>query len=170
MFKPGNSRNSEPKSSKADEQTFDTAYDILRKPSVRKIDEERYSSMKTSYRKILFQRLKDSAQFLKSPLFTVQLILFAIGNSTVSLSLNIVNDMICRVTHDDNDDFNTIQKNFEIVRGVIATVSCFLMGFATDLSMKIWNKTSSRNKDVQKTLFWYGETVYVNRISIIEFR
>ena len=116
--------NSKPKSVKADEQTFDTAYDVLRKiPLMRKIDEERLSSMKTSYMLLLFQRLKESVQFLKSPLFTVQLILFAIGNCTVSLAINNVNDIICRVTNNDNDNFNTIQKNFEIVRGVVATVS-----------------------------------------------
>ena len=139
---------------------------------MKNIDEQRLSSMKTSYMILLFQRLKESAQFLKSPLFTVQLIVFAIGNCTVSLALNNVNDMICRVTNNDNDHFNTIQKNFEIVRGVVATVSCFLMGFATDLSMKIWNKTPSRNKDVQKTLLWKGDRVYrivyVNQFSIIE--
>ena len=60
---------------------------------------------------------------------------------------------MCRETDGDANKFHKTQKEFEIVRGVLATMSCFFMGLATDCSMKIWNKTPSRNKDVQKTLF-----------------
>ena len=53
----------------------------------------------------------------------------------------------------DDSKFNKIQTEFEIARGVISTMSCILIGLATDYSIKIWNKkSSSRNKDVQKTL------------------
>lgn len=42
----------------------------------------------------MMQKLQENAKYLKSPLFTIQVILFAIGNCTVSLSLNLVNDLI----------------------------------------------------------------------------
>ena len=79
----------------------------------------------------LFQKLKETAKYLKSPLFTVQVILFVIGNCTVSLSLNVVNDLMCRDTGGDTIQFNKIQKEFEIVRSVLATMSCFFMGLAS---------------------------------------
>ena len=134
----------------ANEQSYDTTYDILKRFSIS--NKEGMSSVKT-FRNTssIFQKLKKSAKFLKSPIFVVQVIIFAIGNCTVSLSLNIVNDLICLGTNAEIGEFNKTQKRFEIVRGVLTTMSCFLMGFATDLSMKFWNKTSSRNKDVQKT-------------------
>ena len=119
---------------------------------------ERTSDDGSGTNRSLFQKIKETAKYLKSPLFTVQVILFVIGNCTVSLSLNVVNDLMCRDTGGDTIQFNKIQKEFEIVRSVLATMSCFFMGLATDFSMKFWNKTSSRNKDVQKTLLRIGAT------------
>ena len=97
--------------------------------------------------------MKDTVRCLKSPLFAVQVVLFAIGNCSVGLSLNVVNDLIIRQTKGDDAKFEKTQTEFEIARGVISTMSCILIGLATDYSIKIWNKkSSSRNKDVQKTL------------------
>jgi len=104
----------------------------------------------------LSHKLKETAKYLKSPLFAIQMILFSIGNCTVSLALNVANDLMCRETDDNTIEFNKIQKEFEIVRGVISTLSCFFMGLATDFSMKIWDRTFSKNKDVQKTLLRSG--------------
>ena len=84
------------------------------------------------------------------------MIVFAIGNCTVSLSLNVANDLMCRETDDNTIEFNKLQKEFEIVRGVVATMSCIFMGLGTDFSMKIWDRTLSKNKDVQKTLLRPG--------------
>lgn len=61
----------------------------------------------------------------------------------------------------------TINKQeFEIVRAIVATAVCILIGFLTDFSMMFWNKTPSKNKDVQKSLVrncsttsWYLESV-----------
>ena len=75
--------------------------------------------------KPLSHKLTETAKYLKSPLFAIQMILFAIGNCTVSLSLNVANDLICRETDDNTIEFNKLQKEFEIVRGVVATMSCF---------------------------------------------
>ena len=97
-------------------------------------------------------KLRETAKYLKSPLFSIQMILFSIGNCTVSLSLNVANDLICRETDNGTSRFNKIQKEFEIARGIVATLSCFFMGLATDYSTKIWERSFSRNKDVQKTL------------------
>ena len=97
--------------------------------------------------------MKETVKCLKSPLFTVQVVLFAIGNCSVGLSLNVANDLVLRETDGDDSKFNKIQTEFEIARVVISTMSCILIGLATDYSIKIWNKkSSSRNKDVQKTL------------------
>lgn len=107
--------------------------------------------------KPLSHKLKETAKYLKSPLFAIQMILFVIGNCTVSLSLNVANDLMCRETDDNTIEFNKLQKEFEIVRGVVATMSCFFMGLGTDFSMKIWDRTLSKNKDVQKTLLRPGK-------------
>ena len=113
-----------------------------RRSTFRTLPEERPSTKK----------LKETFKCFKSPLFAVQIIMLAIGNCTVSLSLNIVNDLIMRETNGDDAKFEKTQTEFEIARGVISTMSCILMGLATDFSMKMWDKTSSKNKDVQKTL------------------
>ena len=102
------------------------------------------------------KKMKETFKCFKSPLFVVQIIMMAIGNCTVSLSLNIVNDLIMRQTNGDDAEFEKTQTEFEIARGVISTMSCILMGLATDFSMKIWDKSSSKNKDVQKTLLRLG--------------
>ena len=53
--------------------------------------------------------------------------------------------------------WETINKQeFEIVRAIVATAVCILIGFATDFSMLFWNKTESKNKDVQKSLVRKG--------------
>ena len=49
-----------------------------------------------------------------------------------------------------------LEQEFEIVRAIVATAVCILIGFATDFSMKFWNKTASKNKDVQKSLVRKG--------------
>ena len=65
---------------------------------------------------------------------------------------------ISRDTGDDEAEFTKIQRDFEIVRVVIATTSGLLMGFVTDASMKIWDYPFlvSRKKDVQRTLLRIG--------------
>ena len=118
----------------------------VRRSTLRTLPEERPSRKK----------IKQTFKCFKSPLFAVQMIMLAIGNCTVSLSLNIVNDLIMRETDGDGTEFEKIQTTFEIVRVVISTMSCILMGLATDFSMKMWDKSSSKNKDVQKTLLRFG--------------
>ena len=98
-----------------------------RRSTLRNVPEERPSTKK----------MKETLKCFKSPLFAVQIIMWAIGNCTVSLSLNVVNDLIMRQTNDDDAEFEEIQTQFEIARAVISTMSCILMGFATDFSMKI---------------------------------
>lgn len=44
------------------------------------------------------KRLIKTTKFLKSPLFIVQLVLYAIGNCSVSVTLNVVNDLVSRDT------------------------------------------------------------------------
>ena len=44
------------------------------------------------------KKLMDTLKCLKSPLFTVQVVLFALGNCSVGLSLNVVNDLVSRET------------------------------------------------------------------------
>ena len=118
----------------------------VRRSTLRTLPEERPSRKK----------FKETLKCFKSPLFTVQIIMMAIGNCTVSLTLNIVNDLIMRWTNDDETQFKKIKTEFEIARGVISTLSCILMGLMTDFSMKYWDKSSSKNKDVQKTLLRKG--------------
>ena len=64
----------------------------------------------------LFQQLKENAAYLKSPLFPIQMILFAVGNCTVSLSLNLVNDLICRDADGDTEKFNKTQEGFSLYK------------------------------------------------------
>ena len=91
-----------------------------RRSTLRTLPEERPSRKK----------IKQTFKCFKSPLFAVQMIMLAIGNCTVSLSLNIVNDLIMRQTNGDGAEFEKIQTEFEIARGVISTMSCILMGLA----------------------------------------
>ena len=82
-----------------DGNAYDTAFDIMRKmrksttpSSTSQSVERRLSLVKPPENKFsLLQKFKETAKYLKSPLFSVQMILFAIGNVTVSLSLNVVN-------------------------------------------------------------------------------
>lgn len=177
-----------------DESAYATAYEVLFK------SKERNIVTLGGDNPSLFQQLKENAAYLKSPLFPIQMILFAVGNCTVSLSLNLVNDLICRDVDGDTEKFNKTQEGFssckmgfwmlksdlartdfryqhlkiimitskkyetinqqefEIVRAIVATAVCILIGFATDFSMLFWNKTASKNKDVQKSLVRNGST------------
>ena len=88
-----------------DENAYDTVYEVVRseKQNILTLGGDNPS---------LFQQLKENSKYLKSPLFPIQMILFAVGNCTVSLSLNLVNDLICRDANGDTVKFNKIQEGF----------------------------------------------------------
>ena len=89
-----------------DESAYATAYEVLFK------SKERNIVTLGGDNPSLFQQLKENAAYLKSPLFPIQMILFAVGNCTVSLSLNLVNDLICRDVDGDTEKFNKTQEGF----------------------------------------------------------
>ena len=91
---------------KVDESAYATAYEVLFK------SENRNIVTLGGDNPSLFQQLKENAAYLKSPLFPIQMILFAVGNCTVSLSLNLVNDLICRDVDGDDEKFNKTQEGF----------------------------------------------------------
>ena len=91
---------------KVDETAYKTAFEIIFKSEKQEIVTLGGDNPS------LFQQLKENAAYLKSPLFPIQMILFAVGNCTVSLSLNLVNDLICRDADGDADKFNKTQEGF----------------------------------------------------------
>ena len=91
---------------KVDDNAYATAYEVFFR------SEKRNIVTLGGDNPSLFQQLKENSAYLKSPLFPIQMILFAVGNCTVSLSLNLANDLICRDADGDTEKFNKTQESF----------------------------------------------------------
>ena len=76
------------------------------------------------------QMFRESASYLKSPMFYVHMFCFALGNCMITLTINIANDLMLNHNEAELEDN---QKTFEILRVVVNIVWGPLMGFITDL-------------------------------------
>ena len=72
-----------------------------------------------------------------------------------SLSLNVANDLICDNVGSNSTEFKETQSSFEIVRVVITIITCVGTGLFSDCLSSYWDRSASRNKDVQKALVSY---------------
>ena len=76
------------------------------------------------------QMFRESASFLKSPMFYVHMFSFSLGNCMITLTINVANDLL--VNYDEAELENN-QKTFEILRVVINVIWGPIMGIITDL-------------------------------------
>ena len=61
--------------------------------------------------------LKDQLQFLKSPIFFCQIVVFTLANFVLTLSINIINDYMCESIEDHAvDTYTSMQSKFEFMR------------------------------------------------------
>ena len=78
----------------------------------------------------------------------VVLISFIVGNFNVSLSLNVLNDLICRSADGDLEEFTSLQTSSEIFRVVASVLICPIVGFISDILMNFWKKYKNGSIDV----------------------
>ena len=65
----------------------------------------------------------------------VVLISFIVGNFNVLVSLNVLNDLICRSTDGDPEEFKSLQTSSEIFRTIASVLICPIIGFISDILM-----------------------------------
>ena len=82
----------------------------------------------------------------------VVLISFIVGNLNVSVSLNVLNDLICRSTDGDPDEFKSLQTSSEIFRTIASVLICPIIGFISDILMNFWEKYKNGSVDVLYSL------------------
>ena len=70
------------------------------------------------------------------------------GNFNVSLSLNVLNDLICRSVDGDLEEFTNLQTNSEILRVIASVLICPIVGFISDILMKFWKNFKNGSVDV----------------------
>ena len=76
------------------------------------------------------------------------LISFIVGNFNVSLSLNVLNDLICRSVDGDLEEFTNLQTSSEILRVIASVLICPIVGFISDILMKFWKNFKNGSVDV----------------------
>jgi len=62
---------------------------------------------------------------------------------------------MCISVNEDLAAYESLQSTSDIVRAVVSTVVCPVIGVATELSMKYWNKKEYKKKDVLKVMLSY---------------
>lgn len=77
----------------------------------------------------LIQQFRQSASFLKSPMFYVHLFLFALGNCMTTLMINVATDIMFNYSV---ENFEANLKMFEVLRVVVNVVWGPVIGFLTD--------------------------------------
>ena len=57
-------------------------------------------------------QLRDNMALMKSPIFVIHVLMFAVGNCTATLSLNFVNDYMCYYTQGlrSSENFRQVKK------------------------------------------------------------
>ena len=83
------------------------------------------------------------------------MISFIVGNFNVSLSLNVLNDLICRSADGDIEEFTSLQTNSEIFRVIASVLICPIVGFISDMLMNFWKKYKNGSVDVLYSLPCY---------------
>ena len=66
----------------------------------------------------------------------------------MSLSLNVLNDLICRSADGNLDEFTSLQTSSEIFRVVASVLICPIVGFISDILMNFWKKYKNGSVDV----------------------
>ena len=90
-----------------------------------------------------------------SEIVKVVLISFIVGNFNVSVSLNVLNDLICRSVDGDPEDFINLQTSSEIFRTIASVLICPIIGFISDILMNFWKKYKNGSVDVLYALPCY---------------
>ena len=98
-------------------------------------------------------KFTEAAEFLKSPMFYIHLVHFALGNCMITLTINVANDIMRKLEPEDLEGMQQSclvgiwkvsfvapqtdnQRKFEIMRVVITVVWGPVIGFFTDLYAK----------------------------------
>ena len=76
------------------------------------------------------------------------LLSFIVGNFNVSLSLNVLNDLICRSAGGDQEEFTSLQTSSEIFRVIASVLIGPIVGFISDILMSFWKKYKNGSVDV----------------------
>ena len=66
----------------------------------------------------------------------------------MSLSLNVLNDLICRSADGNLEEFTSLQTSSEIFRVVASVLICPIVGFISDILMNFWKKYKNGSIDV----------------------
>ena len=66
----------------------------------------------------------------------------------MSLSLNVLNDLICRSAGGDQEEFTSLQTSSEIFRVIASVLIGPIVGFISDLLMNFWKKYKNDSVDV----------------------
>ena len=104
-----------------------TSEDLLALPMIIK---KKLPLLKIGEYSTLPQMFRESASYLKSPMFYVHMFLFGIGNCMVTLTINVANDLM---TNYNEAELEANQRTFEIYRVVISIVWGPSIGFMVDL-------------------------------------
>ena len=129
----------------------------------------------------IWTQIKQNASYLKSPIFIVLVISFAIGNFNVSICLNVMrwvvkllpiyaqiaplsylvskyqletllSDLVCRSADGDLDEFTTLQQSSEIWRVIAGVIISPIVGLISDILIKFWKNFKNGSQDVLYTI------------------
>lgn len=129
----------------------------------------------------MWTQIKQNASYLKSPIFIVLVISFAIGNFNVAVCLNVMrwvvkllpiyaqiaplsylvskyqletllSDLVCRSADGDLDEFTTLQQSSEIWRVIAGVIISPIVGLISDILIKFWKNFKNGSQDVLYTI------------------
>ena len=116
------------------------------------------------------EQIRSNSKYLKSPIFFVHLIVFTVGNCIVTLSLAVMNDVICLVVDGDQDQYQFSQSQFEIIRVIVSVTAGPVIGILTDQLVVCWKDIpKSRVNDVKKITPLFIGVIIVNIATAISF-
>ena len=87
--------------------------------------------------------------------FHLLLAILIIKIFNVSVSLNVLNDLICRSSDGDPEKFKSLQTSSEIFRTIASVLICPIIGFISDILMNFWKRYKNGSVDVLYSLPCY---------------